>query len=103
MKLHFLNNCTRHHGNSESWLPRQSGLSENRREPHSLSIMVVCFSPLISTFSLHGSCVWAIGFFASLKMVPFNEICMKWIRCVTREATAWPLLGLLRRELHVPN
>ena len=65
--------------------------------------MVVCFFSPIFTFSINGSCVWAVGFFDSFKMVPFNKTSMKWIRHVTRETTAWLPLGLLRRKLHVPR
>lgn len=53
-------------------------------------------------FFLQGSCVWAVGFFTSLKMVSFNETWMKWIRHVSGEVDAWLPLGWLRRELHVP-
>ena len=65
-------------GNSTFW-----------KERSALIAYLGIFFPLNSTFSLHGSCVWAVGFFASLKMVPFNETCMKWIRHVTGETTAW--------------
>lgn len=79
----------------ESWLPRQTGLSE-KRDRRSSRVMVVHFL-LISTFPLHGSCVWAVGLFDSLTMVPFNETSIKCTRYVAGEAAAWLPLGLPRR------
>lgn len=81
----------------------QGKLDFLKKEIKALVLSSHFFSPIKSTFSFHGSCVWAVGCLASLEMVPFNETRMKGIRHVTQKACAWLPLGLFRKELNVPS